>query len=466
MRPAARGAPGRRSRRARTGSPARARQLHRPDQQLRRRHRPDGRGGNAGGAGRTGVSRVLEVEDLSPKPAHWRWWARGTPLPQAEIDLAGSTRCAGSRTGCGAACATSECRHRCRPGRRHGGAEPRAGAPRGAGGAAGPAAAHRRIAAAGGAPPARRHGAARVLRNGRGMRRATATAPSGAQRGRWRPTFSAASTDPDGISIARGSTVAARRGGARGAEIIAPARIEGIARRRGRWRVSLATPEGPVTRSAQPADRRRRTPAPAGAAPRRAPVRARPAGVRLDVRQRAADRSRVDLRARREHGWWYTARCRDIVACSRSTPTPTCRRRAVVRDRGALLARTRGRTPRVGGIAMQLRFRAGAETSGFTAAHTSMLTAVRGDRAGSRSATPPCALDPLSARACSTRCSPASPRPKPPSRHLAGAADALTDYDRAIADIWSAYRAQLVHWYGAEARWTDRPFWRRRLAAQ
>ena len=53
-------------------------------------------------------------------------------------------------------------------------------------------------------------------------------------------------------------------------------------------------------------------------------------------------------------------------------------------------------------------------------------------------------------------------------RHLSGAADALTDYERAIADIWSAYRAQLVHWYGAETRWADRGAMkaRRCLAAQ
>jgi flavin-dependent dehydrogenase len=51
-------------------------------------------------------------------------------------------------------------------------------------------------------------------------------------------------------------------------------------------------------------------------------------------------------------------------------------------------------------------------------------------------------------------------------RHLSGATEALTDYERAIADIWSAYRAQLALWYRAEGRWADRPFWRRRLAAQ
>ena len=41
-----------------------------------------------------------------------------------------------------------------------------------------------------------------------------------------------------------------------------------------------------------------------------------------------------------------------------------------------------------------------------------------------------------------------------------------THWDREWYAPFQTYRAQLVHWYGAETRWADRPFWRRRLAAQ
>jgi flavin-dependent dehydrogenase len=48
------------------------------------------------------------------------------------------------------------------------------------------------------------------------------------------------------------------------------------------------------------------------------------------------------------------------------------------------------------------------------------------------------------------------------ANHLAGASDALSDYAAILAEIHADYRRQLSFWYGAEARWPDSLFWRRR----
>ena len=46
---------------------------------------------------------------------------------------------------------------------------------------------------------------------------------------------------------------------------------------------------------------------------------------------------------------------------------------------------------------------------------------------------------------------------------LAGDAEPLADYARAVGRIGSAYREGLAACYAAERRWPGRPFWRRRL---
>ena len=103
--------------------------------------------------------------------------------------------------------------------------------------------------------------------------------------------------------------------------------------------------------------------------------------------------------------------------------------------------------------------------AGFVAAHSARLAPCCGEgwlAAGDAAVS----FDPLSSQGLFNALYTGLAAAEAADRHLSGAADALTDYERAIADIWSAYRAQLVHWYGAETRWADRPFWRRRLAAQ
>ena len=48
-------------------------------------------------------------------------------------------------------------------------------------------------------------------------------------------------------------------------------------------------------------------------------------------------------------------------------------------------------------------------------------------------------------------------------RALAGEADALAAYADELEPVWGAYRFHRAAFYGAERRWPDAPFWRRRL---
>ena len=50
-------------------------------------------------------------------------------------------------------------------------------------------------------------------------------------------------------------------------------------------------------------------------------------------------------------------------------------------------------------------------------------------------------------------------------RHLSGASDALPEYLLTLDYVYAAYQQHLIHWYAAETRWSDKPFWQRRLAA-
>jgi flavin-dependent dehydrogenase len=46
--------------------------------------------------------------------------------------------------------------------------------------------------------------------------------------------------------------------------------------------------------------------------------------------------------------------------------------------------------------------------------------------------------------------------------HLSGNPDALANYDHRLAAIYNAYLRNRSMYYMLEARWAERPFWRRR----
>jgi len=47
-------------------------------------------------------------------------------------------------------------------------------------------------------------------------------------------------------------------------------------------------------------------------------------------------------------------------------------------------------------------------------------------------------------------------------RQLSGNNDALPEYLLAMNQVYDVYRQHLRHWYSAETRWSDQPFWQRR----
>jgi flavin-dependent dehydrogenase len=74
------------------------------------------------------------------------------------------------------------------------------------------------------------------------------------------------------------------------------------------------------------------------------------------------------------------------------------------------------------------------------------------------------AFDPLSSQGLLCALDTGSNAGRAVDRALAGDAEPLADYARAVGRIDSAYREGLAACYAGERRWPDRPFWSRRLS--
>jgi flavin-dependent dehydrogenase len=166
-----------------------------------------------------------------------------------------------------------------------------------------------------------------------------------------------------------------------------------------------------------------------------------------------------------EDGWWYSAPLpngRRVLAfhTDADLASPDLTSAGIARDRDAMLRHVASAT-HLRALLSAVNFTPD-QRSGFTAAHSAQLVPCTGE---GWLATGDAALsfDPLSSLGLFNALYTGLAAAEAADRFLSGAADALTDYDGAIADIWNTYAERLAVWYGTETRWADRPFWRRRL---
>ena len=249
----------------------------------------------------------------------------------------------------------------------------------------------------------------------------------------------------------------------RGATLTAPGRLESIDWDGDCWRARVATPDGLTELNA-------RVVIDAGG-------RASPVGRSLGARRRLGDKlvcSWLCGKARPSHrgagftyveaaedGWWYAAPMpggRRVLAFHTDFDLPAARlvadpqklleRAAVNRELAALLSET--------GFML--------EQSGFSAAHNAVLQPFAGpawfavgDAAFS--------FDPLSSQGLLNALYTGLAAAGAADRHLSGERDALREYLLALEHIYAAYQQHLIHWYTAETRWSNRPFWQRRQTA-
>jgi flavin-dependent dehydrogenase len=160
-------------------------------------------------------------------------------------------------------------------------------------------------------------------------------------------------------------------------------------------------------------------------------------------------------------GWWYTALVpggRRVLAFHTDADMDAARSTV---DLGGLMARAREQAA-LEPLLEAFRPDAGTSVS-RCAAHSSWIESVAGlgwiaigDAA--------LACDPLSAQGLLNALYTALLGAQVVREALAGGGiDALRDYQSAVDRMREAYRDLLRAWYSLETRWTDRPFWSRRV---
>ncbi|MGH2941842.1 MAG: hypothetical protein ACRDLN_03565, partial [Solirubrobacteraceae bacterium] len=100
-----------------------------------------------------------------------------------------------------------------------------------------------------------------------------------------------------------------------------------------------------------------------------------------------------------------------------------------------------------------------------TAAHGARLTPACGDgwlAVGDAAV----AFDPLSSQGILNALVTAQLGAAAVDRRLDGERQALADYDRRLAAVWSAYEVNLSRAYALERRWPDAAFWARRAGGR
>jgi len=270
--------------------------------------------------------------------------------------------------------------------------------------------------------------------------------------------------DPDGhgwhLDRARFDTWLRREAVARGAALLAPARLAAIARGDRHWHVRLTTDAGQVTLTAGFV-------IDAGG-------RAAPLARRLGAERRGDDRlvcgwlhGRVRSPARAaglttveavEDGWWYTAPLperRRVLAFLTDADLPAA---SAAHDGAGLVARA-AQTGEIGAILADSEFV--PEGGGFTAAHSSTLDSCAGPgwiAAGDASMT----FDPLSSQGLLHAMFTGLAAAEAADSYLSGEVGALIRYQQLIDGVRSAYRRHLAFCYSSEDRWPAAPFWRRR----
>ena len=275
-------------------------------------------------------------------------------------------------------------------------------------------------------------------------------------------------SDPDGHGwhLARGTfdlwlREEARR---RGAALLTPASVAGLAPEDGGWRVRLDTRHGPCDAAARIV---------IDATGRNAQL-ARKAGARRQHSDRLisvwqygrdlapAQRGFSHIEAC-EHGWWYSAPLpgqRRVLALHTDADLLP---RAALRDAAWLPAAAR-RLPGLQALLEQHGYASGMPALA-TAAHSATLDAgagadwfAVGDAALS--------FDPLSSQGIFNSLYTGLAAAEAADRGLGGDIDAYQQYNAELTAIGAAYRRHLAFCYGQETRWPLAPFWSRRQQPQ
>jgi flavin-dependent dehydrogenase len=242
----------------------------------------------------------------------------------------------------------------------------------------------------------------------------------------------------------------------RGAAVVAPARLAGVASDGDGWRLALVRNGRPLSIAARSV---------VDAGGRAAPL-ARALGQRRRRAGRlvcrwlagpAADAPSTTVIEAEPDGWWYTAALpggRRVLAFHTDADLPSAGA-----GREALLGRASA-NPVVGPLLRQVGFDpAGAAQA--CAAHTSWIDAAAGPgwlAVGDAALT----CDPLSSQGLYNALYSGFLAAGALREALDGRAGALGEYAQAMARVGQAYRSHLAAWYALETRWPEAPFWARR----
>jgi len=161
-----------------------------------------------------------------------------------------------------------------------------------------------------------------------------------------------------------------------------------------------------------------------------------------------------------EDGWWYSAPLPDgrrALAFHTDSDLPAAR---AVADPKKLLGRAAS-NQELGAVLSESSF--SPEQSGFAAAHSAVLQPFAGP-AWFAAGDAAFSFDPLSSQGLLNALFTGLAAAEAADRQLSGAGDCLHEYSQMLSQVYSVYQQHLSHWYGAEMRWTDQPFWRRRQA--
>src|SRR6266536_898112 len=247
----------------------------------------------------------------------------------------------------------------------------------------------------------------------------------------------------------------------RGAALLAPARLKSIHREGERWRALLETATGSVDLAAHLV---------IDAGGRAAPV-AHCLGARRQVQDRlvcgylygtvtapgrGAGFTYIEAA---EDGWWYTAPVpggRRVLAFHTDADLPEARLAANPKSLLECAAAHRD----LAAVLSESCFTPTGQF-GFTAAHSAVLQPVAGPRwfgAGDAALS----FDPLSAQGLLNALFTGLAASEAADRYLSGGREALPEYLHTLQRVQEAYRRHLIHWYGAETRWSNSLFWQRR----
>jgi flavin-dependent dehydrogenase len=248
----------------------------------------------------------------------------------------------------------------------------------------------------------------------------------------------------------------------RGAEVLAPARIQHVVREGARWQLQIATASGMLAVSTNILID----------ASGRAATLARRLGARRSSTDRLASWWCHGTCSGKSHGygltyieatesgWWYTAPIpagRRVLAFHTG---PDLLRGIRAHEPGALFSSAM-RVEQLSGALAECNFKP-TLICGISAAHSSVLTPCCGSSwlaCGDAAIS----FDPLSSQGLLNALFTGREAAAVAQNSLSGSTDAVSNYQRMIREIHAAYLTNLASYYRSEMRWPGAPFWAWRM---